>query len=182
MSLSEASATVIPAGTWSIDQAHSAVEFHIKHLGLATVIGRAPVVSGTIEGGDAASIAGTVEVSSITTFDDSRDGHIQSPEFFDADRYPELSFESSSIAANGNALEVDGTLTIKGVTKPVKLTGTFAGSAQDPWGNERIGMDLEAVVDRTEWGLDWNAPLPGGGFLLPDEAKLTATLSAVKAA
>ncbi len=180
--LAESSATVIPAGTWSIDPAHSAVEFHIKHLGLATVKGRAPVVSGTIEGGDAPSIAGTVEVSSITTFDENRDGHIQSPEFFDTERYPEFTFASSSVAAHGDSLEVDGTLTIKGVTKPVKLTGTFAGSAVDPWGNDRIGIDLETVVDRTQWGLDWNAPLPGGGFLLPDEAKLTATLSAVKAA
>jgi polyisoprenoid-binding protein YceI len=180
--LAESPVAVIPAGTWSIDPAHSAVEFHVKHLGLATVKGRAPVVSGTIVGGESPSLEGTVAVSSITTFDETRDGHLQSPEFFDVDRYPELTFSSQSISADGETLAVDGELTIKGVTKPVSLTGTFAGTGTDPWGNERIGIDLETVVDRTQWGLDWNAPLPGGGFLLPDNVKLTATFSAVKAA
>ncbi len=180
--LAESSATVIPTGTWSIDPAHSAVEFHVKHLGLATVKGRAPVVSGTIEGGESPSLEGTVAVSSITTFDENRDAHLQSPEFFDVDRHPELTFSSSSIASDVDGLTVEGELTIKGVTKPVTLTGAFVGTGTDPWGNERLGIDLEAVVDRTQWGLDWNAPLPGGGFLLPDRVKLTATFSAVKAA
>lgn len=180
--LAESPVTVIPAGTWSIDPAHSAVEFHVKHLGLATVKGRAPVVSGTIVGGESPSLEGTVDASSITTFDETRDGHLQSPEFFDVRRYPELTFSSESIEADGANLVVDGQLTIKGVTKPVSLTGAFVGTGTDPWGNERVGIDLETVVDRTEWGLDWNAPIPGGGFLLPDRVKLTATFSAVKAA
>ena len=179
--LAETSATVIPSGTWSIDPAHSTVEFHIKHLGLATVKGRAPVVSGTIEGGDTPSLDGTVAISSITTFDENRDAHLQSPEFFDVERYPELTFVSTSIEADGDSLLVDGELTIKGVTKPVTLTGAFVGTGGDPWGNQRIGLDLEAVVDRTAWGLDWNAPIPGGGFLLPNDVKLSATFSAVKA-
>lgn len=180
--LAESAATVIPAGTWSIDPAHSAVEFHVKHLGLATVKGRAPVVSGTMVGGETPSLQGIVDVSSITTFDKNRDAHLASPEFFHAERYPELTFSSASVADDGESLTVDGELTIKGITKPVTLTGTFAGAGADPWGNERIGIDLETVVDRTQWGLDWNAPLPGGGFLLPDRVKLTATFSAVKAA
>lgn len=180
--LAESPVTSIPAGTWSIDPAHSAVEFHVKHLGLATVKGRAPVVSGTIQGGDAPSLEGTVAVSSITTFDENRDAHLQSPEFFDVERYPELTFSSSSIESDGESLSVDGQLTIKSTTKPVTLSGTFVGAGLDPWGNERIGIDLETVVDRTQWGLDWNAPIPGGGFLLPDRVKLTATFSAVKAA
>ena len=179
--LADTSAAVIPAGTWSIDPGHSAVEFHIRYLGLAKVTGRAPVVSGTIEGGDKPSIQGTVAVSSITTFDETRDGHLQSPDFFDVARYPELSFASTEIEFRGIDLDVAGELTIKGVTKPVTLRGTFAGSGVDPWGNDRIGIDLETTVDRTDWGLDWNAPLPGGGLLLPDDVKLTATFSAVKA-
>lgn len=109
--LAATSATVIPTGTWSIDPAHSAVEFHVKHLGIATVKGRAPVVSGTIVGGEAPSLEGTVDVSSITTFDETRDGHLQSPEFFDVDRYPELTFSSSSISSAGDTLVVDGELT-----------------------------------------------------------------------
>jgi polyisoprenoid-binding protein YceI len=179
--LAETSATVIPAGTWSIDPAHSAVEFHIKHLGLATVKGRAPVVSGAIEGGEEPSIQGTVAVASITTFDENRDGHLQSPEFFDVERYPELSFESTEIEFRGDDLRVEGELTVKGITKPVTLRGTFAGSGVDPWGNDRVGIDLEGTIDRTDWGLHWNAPLPGGGFLLPNDVKLTATFSAVRA-
>ena len=179
--VADTSTTVIPTGTWSIDPSHSAVEFHIKHLGLATVKGRAPVVGGTIEGGETPAIQGTVGVSSITTFDENRDGHLQSPEFFDVERYPELSFESTGIETRGHDLVVEGKLTIKGVTKPVTLRGTFVGSGVDPWGSERIGIDLETTVDRTEWGLDWNAPLPGGGLLLPSDVKLTATFSAVKA-
>jgi len=180
--LAESPAVVIPEGTWSIDPAHSTVEFHVKHLGLATVTGRAPLVSGTIVGGATPSVEGTVEVASITTFDENRDAHLQSPEFFDGERFPHFSFSSSSITADGDALTVEGELTIKGVTKPVELHGTFVGTGIDPWGNDRIGLELETVVDRTEWGLDWNAPLPGGGFLLPDDVKLTATFSAVKAA
>jgi polyisoprenoid-binding protein YceI len=180
--LAESQAVVIPTGTWSIDPAHSKVEFHVKHLGLATVTGRAPVISGTVVGGSDPSLEGTVEVASMTTFDENRDAHLQSPEFFDGERFPELTFSSSSIAADGETLTVEGDLTIKGVAKPVELTGTFAGTGVDPWGNERIGLELETVVDRSQWGLDWNAPLPGGGFLLPDRVKLTATFSAVKAA
>ena len=135
----------------------------------------------TPKGGEGPSIQGTVAVSSITTFDENRDGHLQSPEFFDVERHPELSFESTEIEIRGDDLLVEGELTIKGVTKPVTLRGRFAGRGVDPWGNDRIGIDLETTVDRTDWGLDWNAPIPGGGFLLPDDVTLTATFSAVKA-
>jgi polyisoprenoid-binding protein YceI len=172
--------TLIPAGTWDIDPAHSSVEFQVKHLGIATVKGRAPVVRGTIEGGERPSIEGTVDVTSFTTFDETRDDHLRSPDFFDAERYPELRFESTVVELRDQALVVTGNLTIKGDTKPVELRGSFAGSGVDPWGNERIGLDLEGTIDRNEWGVSWNAPLPGGGFLLPDTVKLAASFSAVK--
>jgi polyisoprenoid-binding protein YceI len=179
--LAEDSVAVIPAGSWSIDPSHSTVEFQIKHLGLATVKGRAPVVSGTIEGGDRPSIVGTVDVASITTFDETRDEHLRSPDFFDAARYPTLSFESTSVRRSEGKLVADGILTIRGVSKPVTLRGELAGTKTDPWGNERIGVDFASTIDRQEWGLRWNAPLPGGGFLLPDKVTLTASFSAVKA-
>ena len=179
--LAEDSVTVIPSGTWSVDPSHSTVEFEIRHLGLATVKGRAPVVSGTIEGGEQPSILGIVDVARITTFDDTRDEHLRSPDFFDAARNPELSFESASLRLDGDELVADGTLTIKGVSNPVTLRGALAGAETDPWGNERIGLDLSATIDRRQWGLTWNAPLPGGGFLLPDTVKLAASFSAVKA-
>ncbi len=97
-------------------------------------------------------------------------------------RYPELRFESTSVATDGNDLIVEGDLTIKGVTKPVELRGSFVGAGIDPYGNDRIGIELAGTVDRTDFGLNWNAPLPGGNFLLPNEVVLRANFAAVKAA
>jgi polyisoprenoid-binding protein YceI len=179
--LAEPSVTTIPAGTWSIDPSHSTVEFRIKHLGLATVKGRAPVVGGTIVGGEQPSVVGTVDVASMTTFDETRDEHLRSPDFFDASRHPELSFESTDVRQEGDQLVASGLLTIKGVSNPVTLRGELVGTETDPWGNERIGVDFETSIDRTDWGLTWNAQLPGGGFLLPDTVTLSASFSAVKA-
>jgi polyisoprenoid-binding protein YceI len=180
--LTETPVTVIPAGTWSVDPAHSTVEFQIKHMGLVTVRGYAPVVAATITGGDAPSIEGTVDATALTTFDETRDGHLQAPDFFDTARYPELRFESTAIALQGDALAVEGSLTIKGVTKPVVLEGTLVGTGVDPWGNDRLGIELTGTIDRTEFGVSWNAPLPAGGFLLPDDVTIVADFSAVKAA
>ena len=140
--LAETSATVIPTGTWSIDPSWSSLEFEVRKLGLVTIKGRVPGFTGTLEGGETASIEGTVDATSITTFDGDRDAHLQSPEFFDTQRYPELRFVSTSIHAHGDSVIVTGDLTIKGVTKPVELTGTLGGPANDPWGNERIGLEL----------------------------------------
>jgi polyisoprenoid-binding protein YceI len=172
---------VVPAGEWHLDPVWSSLEFEVKKLGLMTIKGRVPGFTGTIRGGKSPSIEGVVDATSITTFDETRDGHLQSPDFFDATRYPELRFESTSISSRDDGLVVEGDLTIKGVTKPVVLTGTFVGEAADPWGNERIGLELETTVDRTDFGLTWNAPLPGGGFLLPNEVVLKAIFAAVKA-
>ena len=179
--IAEQASTVIPAGEWAIDPTWSSLEFEVKKLGLMTIKGRVPGFSGTIRGGEAPSVEGTVDATSITTFDESRDGHLQSPDFFDTARYPELRFESTSVAGSGEGLVVEGDLTIKGVTKPVVLTGTYVGESADPWGNDRIGLELQTTVDRTEFGLEWNAPLPGGGFLLPDDVVLKAIFAAVKA-
>jgi polyisoprenoid-binding protein YceI len=174
--------TALPTGTWTIDPVWSSLEFEVKKLGLMTIKGRVPGFSGTITGGPDPAIEGAVDATSITTFDEQRDGHLQSPDFFDTARYPELRFTSSSVSAEGDTLVVEGELTIKGATKPVELRGRFVGAANDPYGNERIGVELEGVVDRTDFGLVWNAPLPGGGFLLPDDVTLKATFAAVKAA
>jgi polyisoprenoid-binding protein YceI len=180
--LTDAPATVIPAGEWAIDPVWSSLEFEVKKLGLMTVKGRAPGFEGTVRGGESATIEGSVDASRITTFDETRDGHLQSPEFFDVQRYRELRFESTSIASHDDELVVQGDLTIKGITKPVELRGRYVGSGNDPWGSERIGIELEGSVDRTDFGLLWNAPLPGGGFLLPNEVVLRATVAAVRAA
>lgn len=180
--LTEERTAVIPAGEWHLDPVWSSLEFEVKKLGLMTIKGRVPGFTGTIRGGDSPAIEGVVDASTITTFDETRDGHLQSPDFFDTARYPELRFASTSISASDGELVVEGDLTIKGVTKPVVLRGTFVGEAADPWGNDRIGLELETTVDRTDFGLKWNAPLPGGGFLLPNEVVLKAIFAAVKAA
>jgi polyisoprenoid-binding protein YceI len=180
--LAESSVTVIPAGKWAIDPVWSTLEFEVRKIGLFPIKGRVPGFSGTIEGGSSPHIEGTVEVASITTFDETRDAHLQSPDFFDVERYPELRFESTSVDVVGEELVVTGDLTIKGTTRPVELRGAFLGAGTDPYGNDRIGLELEGKVDRTDFGLNWNAPLPGGGFLLPNDVVLRATFAAVREA
>jgi len=180
--VAQKSASIIPTGTWTIDPVWSALGFEIKKIGLAVIKGRALDFEGTIRGGDAPSIEGKAAVSSITTFDETRDAHLQSPDFFDAERYPELRFESTRVEAHGNQLIVDGELTIKGVATPVELRGHYEGAGTDPLGNERIALELSGTIDRTDFGLDWNAPVPGGGLLLPNEVVLTASFAAVRAA
>jgi len=175
-------ATKIPSGTWSIDPVWSALEFEVKKIGLIYVKGRVLGFTGTIRGGEQPSIEGRVDVSSITTFDETRDTHLQSPDFFDTARYPELRFESKSVEADGDELVAQGDLTIKGVTKPVELRGRFLGTETDPVGNERIALELSGTIDRTGYGLKWNMQLPGGGFMLPNEVVLKASFAAVKAA
>lgn len=180
--VAETTDVVIPTGTWSIDPVWSALEFEVKKLGLMTVKGRVPGFSGTIVGGPDPTIEGRVDASTITTFDETRDGHIQSPDFFDTQRYPELRFESTRFEAHGDKLRVEGELTIKGITRAIELHGHYVGAGVDPYGNDRIGIELSGTVDRTDFGLEWNAPLPGGGFLLPNDVVLRGHFAAVRAA
>jgi polyisoprenoid-binding protein YceI len=180
--LAESPVTVIPDGKWSIDPVWSSLEFEVRKIGLVPIKGRVPGFAGTIEGGELPSIEGTVEAASITTFDETRDGHLKSPDFFDVERWPELRFESTDAGIEGGGLVVTGNLTIKGTTKPVELRGTFLGAGADAYGNDRIALELETTIDRTDFGLNWNAPLPGGGFLLPNDVKLQATFAAVREA
>lgn len=180
--LAESPAAVIPAGTWSIDPVWSSLEFEVRKIGLIPIKGRVPGFAGTIRGGESPSIQGTVDAASITTFDGTRDGHLQSPDFFDVDRFPQLRFESTDVDLVASELVVTGNLTIKGTTKPVELRGRFLGAGADAYGNERIGLELEGTVDRTDFGLNWNAPLPAGGLLLPNDVVLKATFAAVRQA
>jgi len=180
--LAESSVTVIPAGTWSIDPSWSALEFEVRKLGLVTVKGRVPGFTGAITGGETPSVVGTVDATSITTFEADRDAHLQSPDFFDTQRYSELRFVSTSVEASDDEIVVHGDLTIKDVTKPVELRGTLSGPETDPWGTERIGLELSTTIDRTAFGLEWNAPLPGGGFLLPADVALKAYFAATRTA
>lgn len=180
--LAEQTEAVIPSGTWRIDPVWSALGFEVKKIGIAAIKGRVLGFEGTVVGGGEPAIEGTVDVSSLTTFDETRDAHLQSPDFFDAERYPELRFRSTSVEDRGGELVVHGDLTIKGQTRPLELRGSLAGSGVDPMGNDRIAIELEGTIDRTDFGLDWNAPLPGGGLMLPNDVLLTATFAAVRTA
>jgi polyisoprenoid-binding protein YceI len=180
--VADTSATVIPTGTWSIDPVWSALEFEVKKIGLVAIKGRALGLSGTIRGGADPSIDGVVDARSITTFDETRDGHLQSPDFFDSERYPELRFQSTAVQLRGDELVVEGDLTIKGITRPVELSGQYLGEAVDVGGNDRIAVELAGTVDRTEFDLVWNVPVPGGNLMLPNDVGLHATFAAVRAA
>ena len=180
--VAESPVTIIPTGTWSIDPAWSALEFEVRKIGIVPIKGRVPGFSGTLVGGERPSLAGTAEAASITTFDETRDGHLQSPDFFDTQRFPELRFHSTNVDLVGDELVVTGDLTIKGTTNTVELRGSLLGTGADAYGMERLAIELEGTLSRADFDLTWNAPLPGGGFLLPDEVVLTATVAATRTA
>jgi polyisoprenoid-binding protein YceI len=181
MAVLDTTVKALPDGSFTLDPAHSSVAFEVKHLGIATVRGRFTVISGSLTGGHAPTLEGVVDMGSATTFDEQRDGHLASPDFFDVDRYPQGTFRSTSFELLGDGtVRVIGEMTLKGVTKEIELTGSVAGPATDPWGNERIALELRGVVDRNDFRVKWNAPLPGGGFLLPDDVRIVIEVSAVK--
>lgn len=174
---------MIPNGTWTVDPAHSGVGFRVKHLMIATVKGKFGDFEGTLSRDDEGiRIAGTVRTASIDTGNEQRDAHLRSPDFFDAEAYPEITFASTDVQTSGDKLRVAGDLTIKGVTRPIVLEGQVTGTGRDPWGNDRVGLELEGEIDRTAFGLTWNQALETGGVLVGDRVKLSLEASAVRAA
>jgi polyisoprenoid-binding protein YceI len=179
--------TVTPesvTGTYNVDPAHSNVGFEIRHMGIATVRGSFKKFEGTVDAtGGELKLSGTVETSSIDTGDEQRDGHLQSPEFFDTAQFPQITFTSTGAAPAGDGkIKLSGDITIKGVTKPIELVGEIGENGQDPWGNDRVGFEVEGKIDRREFGLTWNQTLANGNFLVANEVKLVVSVSAVKAA
>jgi polyisoprenoid-binding protein YceI len=175
----------IPAGSYTIDPSHSNVGFEVRHMGIATVRGAFKKFEGTLEATDAESVLeGTVEVSSIDTGDAQRDAHLAAPDFFDAASHPQITFHSSALQpAPDGQVRLTGEITIKGVTRPIELTGVIADAGTtDPWGNQRVGLELQSSLDRREFGLKWNQTLPNGNVLVANEVKLLISVSAVKAA
>jgi polyisoprenoid-binding protein YceI len=182
MSVLETTVKALPDGTFTVDPSHSSVGFEVRHLGITTVRGRFTVVSGTLTGGGAPRLEGTADLTSATTDDEQRDGHLASPDFFDVERFPRATFRSTSFEQLGDgSVRVVGELTLKGVTGEIELTGSVAGPAADPYGSERLGLELAGVIDRNDFGIRWNAPLPGGGHLLPDDVRIVVDVSAVRA-
>jgi polyisoprenoid-binding protein YceI len=172
------SRTALPAGTWALDPVHSTIGFELPYLA-GTFRGHFADVDAKLT---ADSLSGSARVASVDVKDVNLAGHLQSPEFFDVERHPELTFVSNSIDRSGDDLKVTGDITIRGTTKPVELVGTIAGPITDAFGNERVNVKLETTVDRTEFGLNWNMPLPNGQPALQNEVTLVAELYFVQGA
>ncbi len=176
---------VIAQGTWNVDPVHSSVEFQVKHMGIATVKGNFLEFSGKLEVGETleqSQAEGSVVVDSITTREDGRDQHLKSPDFFDAANHPEITFRSTGISAAGGGLAIDGDLTIRGVTKPVRLEASVDGPDTDPWGNERVGIEATTTINRNDYEMKFNQALGSGNMLVSDKVKIVVSISAIKAA
>ncbi len=173
--------------TWALDPSHSELQFKVKHLMITTVTGSFTdfTVSATTEGDDftKSSISFSAKTGSVNTNSEQRDGHLKSADFFDAEKFPEISFKSTGFEATSDASEfkLKGDLTIKDVTKPVLLNVEFGGVNKDPWGNLKAGFTLNGKINRTDWGLNWNAALETGGVLVSEEVRLLAEIQLVKA-
>jgi polyisoprenoid-binding protein YceI len=172
----------IPTGVYSVDPAHSNVGFEVRHMGIATVRGTFRGFHGTIDAtGETPVLDGAVEVASIDTGEENRDGHLKAPDFFDVERHPQISFHSTASSATADGeVTLAGEITLKGISRPIELSGAIAENGQDPWGNERVGLELEAEIDRRDFDLTWNQTLPNGHLLVANEVKLLVSVSAVK--
>jgi polyisoprenoid-binding protein YceI len=179
MSAITTSPTALPAGTYRLDPVHSSAGFAVKHMVVATFRGRFEDFDATFTVDEAgqASLTGVVQVGSVVVKDENLKGHLSSPEFFDSERYPEIRFESSQIEIGPNGqLNLVGDLTIKGQTNRVHATGTLSGPAVAFGDVTKLGVTLETTIDRTQYGLNWNAPLPKGGVALANDVALTVEL------
>ncbi len=170
---------------WKVDPAHATVEFAVKHLMISTVKGRFGGVEATISGSADeplwAIAEAVIDVSTLETGNPERDAHLRSADFFDVENYPSMHYVSRSVCAvDDGEFEVEGELTMRGITRPVTLRATFEGLITDPWGNERVGVSAEGKVKRSEYGLEWNLPIETGGFVVGEDVKLSIYIEAVR--
>ena len=168
----------LPAGTWQLDPVHSKASFAVKHAGLSSFRGHFNELDAKLEDG---VLTGAVKVASVEVPVDQLKGHLQGPDFFDAERFPQITFQATETAQDGERLTVKGELTMRGVTQPIEAVGTLTGPAQYFDGKDRIAIELETTVDRTAYGINWNAPIPSGGNALADEVTITVELQLVRA-
>ena len=170
---------------WEIDSSHSSLHFSVRHLVIAKVRGTFARWSGTVEVPDGdfakATVAVTIDASSIETGVADRDGHLKSPDFFDVAQYPELRFVGTRVEPrSGDEIDVIGDLTIRGITREVVLRVEQHGQAKDPWGNVRAAFTAKTTIDRKDFGLTWNQALETGGVLVGDKVEIEAEIQAVK--
>lgn len=166
-------------GTWKLDPSHSEVTFTVRHMMISKVRGTFAVADATLNAPEnplEASVEATVDIASVDTKDEGRDGHLKSPDFFDAEQFPQMTFRSTGAREAAGEFFVDGELTIKDVTKPVTFAVEFGGVGTDPWGNQKAGLEAKAVIDREEFGLTWNQALETGGVLVGKDVTIELDL------
>jgi polyisoprenoid-binding protein YceI len=165
----------IPTGTWQADTVHSRVAFEVPYA-VATFSGEVPGFEASLVDG---KLSGSAQITTIKVKEENLEGHLLSPEFFDAEKHPVVSFSGDLKRLDGDKVEADGEITIKGISRPAKLTGTITGPAVDHFGANRVGLHLQTTIDRTEFDMKWNMPLPNGEPALANEVTLKAELTLV---
>jgi len=178
------SLSAVQAADYTIDPAHSSVSFKIKHLSISTVIGHFGKFSGTVNV-DPANLttlktSATIEVASVDTSEPKRDEHLRSADFFDATKYPQMTFVSKEVKViSGNKLSITGDLTLHGVTKPVVLDTVFDGAIKDPWGSQRVAFTAATTINRKDFGITFNKTLDSGGLMLGEEVRIEIAIEAM---
>jgi len=173
--------------TWKLDPAHSVAEFKVKHMMISNVKGTFTGLSGTLQLDEIdrthSAVEASIDVNTINTGDAQRDGHLKSADFFDAEKYPAITFKSTNIDSTGGPdYEVTGDFTLRGVTKPVILkVEDVSTPSKDPWGNQRIGLSATTKINRKDFGLGWNAALETGGVLVGEDVTITLEAQFIKA-
>jgi polyisoprenoid-binding protein YceI len=170
-------------GIWTVDPSHSTIGFVARHLMVSKVRGHFADFSGTLTIASdpiASKVEATVDIASVTTGDDTRDGHLKSADFFDLEKNPNMTLVSTGIEKAGSAYVLHSDLTINGITKTVDFELEFNGVSADPWGGTRAGFSAEADVNRKDWGLEWNVALETGGVLVGDKVKIQLEIEAIK--
>ena len=170
----------LTTGTWTLDSSHSEIGFTVRHAGISKVRGQFKEADATLnlaENVADSKVNATIKTASFDSGDVNRDGHVRGEDFFDVEKFPEISFVSNAIVPKGDAYELQGELTIKGVTRPVALETELNGVAVDPFGNTRAGLTAETTISRKDFGLTWNAVLETGGVLVSDKVAINLELA-----
>lgn len=175
--------TPIPVGTWSVDPAHSTVGFVARHLVISKVRGSFRSFGGTVNVSEnplESSVTATVDMASVDTADESRDGHLKGSDFFDVENHPTMTFASTGLVATGDGYRLNGDLTIKGVTRPVGFDLEVSGVSPDPWGGTRVAFSATTEINRKDFGLEWNVVMETGGVLVGEKIRIELDIQAVK--
>ena len=170
----------LTTGTWTLDSSHSEIGFTVRHAGISKVRGQFKEADATLDLAENVAdskVNATIKTASFDSGDTNRDGHVRGEDFFDVEKFPEISFVSNAIVPKGDAYELQGDLTIKGVTRPVALETELNGVAVDPFGNTRAGLTAETTISRKDFGLTWNAVLEAGGVLVSDKVAINLELA-----